>query len=103
MIWWQGFLGNFSFVWILSIFSIILFGIYIALLLYYSKYMDVLVPILGGLMISTFGVNLMFYSTRYFINFNRIMLGLFLFVFGALIFLLSMFYRKQLKAHGVFL
>ena len=103
MTWWMGFLANFSFVWVLIGFAIVLCGIYIALLLYYPKTMDIVMPILGGFLISTFGVNLVFYTTRFEIGFNRVMFGLLLFVFGALMLLCCWFYKKQLKSHGMFL
>ena len=103
MIWWEGFLGNFGFIWVLTGFTIILCGIYIALLLYFPGQMNFAMPIAGGLVISTFGVNLIFYHTRFFINFNRVMLGIFLFIIGALMLLCCWFYRKQIQVHGMFM
>lgn len=37
IVWWEGFLGNFNLVFTLAGFSIILCGIYIALLLYFPR------------------------------------------------------------------
>ena len=103
MTWWIGFLRNFTFVWILTGFGILLCGVYIVLLLYFPKTMDLMMPVIGGFLISTFGVNLIFYKIRFEIDFNKVMLGLFFFVFGALMLLCCWLYKRQLKAHGMFL
>lgn len=103
MTWWIGFLQNLSLVWTLCVLAIVVCGGYLALMLYFPKRMDILMPVIGGLFISTFGVNLIFYNIRFEIGFNRVMLGLFLFLFGALVLLCCWLYRKQLKAHGMFI